>query len=278
MNNEIRKRQNEENNIAYLAAQKQLYSDAKKWNRAVCVCSVILPFALSVLQIFNTHVHMYFYILSIVSWAVSGLIKRNVEEEKGKAAYIQQKFDTNVYQMPWNKYLFDKDRNVSGIVAEKSEKILKDELKKNELVNWYTVADNIGVNESILVCQRQNITWDIGLRKRYKTASIGIISVMIVIIFVISFICQENVFWGMFFVLPLFQRERDIVEMLEKDIERLNKLDDMVNSLEEKKMIDLQMIQREIYLHRKSCYAIPDFFYKWFKKKDNERAQRQAQL
>lgn len=49
MSNGIGERQNEENNIAYLAAQRQLYRDAKNWNRAVCVCSVILPFALSVL-------------------------------------------------------------------------------------------------------------------------------------------------------------------------------------------------------------------------------------
>lgn len=73
MSNGIGERQNEENNIAYLAAQRQLYRDAKNWNRAVCVCSVILPFALSVLQIFITHVHTYLYILSITSWAVSGL-------------------------------------------------------------------------------------------------------------------------------------------------------------------------------------------------------------
>ena len=65
---------------------------------------------------------MYFYILSIASWAVSGLIKKMVEKEKRTAAYIQQKFDTNVYQMPWNEYMFEKDSNVSGIVAEKSEK------------------------------------------------------------------------------------------------------------------------------------------------------------
>ena len=57
--------------------------------------------------------------------------------------------------MPWNKYLFEKDRNVSGIVAEKSEKILQDESEKSKLMNWYMVADNIGLNKGILACQRK---------------------------------------------------------------------------------------------------------------------------
>lgn len=278
MGNGIRERQNEENNIAYLAAQRQMYRNAKNWNRTVCICSVILPFVLCVLQIFITHVHMYLYILSITSWAVSGLLKRKVEEEKRMAAYIQQKFDTNVYQMPWHKYLFETDRNVSGIVAEQSKKILQNESEKSALMNWYTVANDIELNEGILACQRENISWDTGLRKRYKTASVGIILFMTVIVFVISLICGENVFCGLFFAIPLFQWWRDAVDTLDKDIERLDKLDEMVNLPGEKKMVDLQMVQREICIHRESCYAIPDFFYKWFKKNDEERAQRQAQL
>ena len=75
MSNGIGERQNEENNIAYLAAQRQLYRDAKNWNRAVCVCSVILPFALSVLQIFITHVHTYLYILFIPRHLIDICIK-----------------------------------------------------------------------------------------------------------------------------------------------------------------------------------------------------------
>ena len=68
------------------------------------------------------------------------------------------------------------------------------------------------------------------------------------------------------------------MEVLNRDIERLNKLDEMVNLSEEKTMIDLQIIQREICLHRESSYAIPDFFYNWFKNNDEDRARRQAQL
>ena len=140
------------------------------------------------------------------------------------------------------------------------------------------MADNVEVIESILTCQRENVSWDIGLRKRYKTASLCIISIMIVIVFVISLICQENVFWGLFFVMPLFQWGRDTVETLNKDIERLNKLDEMVNLPGKKKIMDLQMIQREICIHREFCYTIPDFFYNWFKNNDEDRAQRQSHL
>ena len=48
MSNGIATRQNEDNSIAMLAAQRQLYRDAKKFNTVLVALSVWIPFALSV--------------------------------------------------------------------------------------------------------------------------------------------------------------------------------------------------------------------------------------
>ena len=52
MSNGIATRQNEDNSIAMLAAQRQLYRDAKKFNTSLVALSVWIPFALSVIILF----------------------------------------------------------------------------------------------------------------------------------------------------------------------------------------------------------------------------------
>ena len=49
------------------------------------------------------------------------------------AAFIQQKFDTYVYTMPWNRRIFGDDKNVSSEIAQYSEKILSNNAEKYSL-------------------------------------------------------------------------------------------------------------------------------------------------
>ena len=74
MSNGIAMRQNEDNSIAMLAAQRQLYRDAKKYNTVAVALSVWIPFALAVILLFipeNTEWRYASYILSIVSMVFS---------------------------------------------------------------------------------------------------------------------------------------------------------------------------------------------------------------
>ena len=52
MSNKIAVRQNEEKAIIMLAAQRQLYNDAKKFGAISAVLSVWLPFAMSLILLF----------------------------------------------------------------------------------------------------------------------------------------------------------------------------------------------------------------------------------
>ena len=93
MSNGIATRQNEDNSIAMLAAQRQLYRDAKKFNTVLVALSVWIPFALSVIILLipeNKEWKCISYILSIVSMIFSFVIDRCIEEKKQLAAFIQQ--------------------------------------------------------------------------------------------------------------------------------------------------------------------------------------------
>lgn len=136
MSNGIAMRQNEDNSIAMLAAQRQLYREVKQFNTVLVALSVWIPFALSVITLLipeNKEWKYITYILSIVSMIFSFIIDRCIEEKKQLAAFIQQKFDVYVYTMTWDKRIFGKDKNIAHEIATYSKKILKNPQEKNKL-------------------------------------------------------------------------------------------------------------------------------------------------
>ena len=281
MSNGINKRQNEEKSIAYLAAQKQLYNDAKIMNGLIVIISVILPFLFSFIK-GNSNIENLLYVLSALSLFISFVFNGYIKNNKKDAAYMQLKFDIYVYQMPWDKRLFGKEKNVSDEVSKKSRKILKIKKKKDKLTNWYEnimKMDNIELNEGILVCQKENVSWDIGLRKRYKMLSVILIIIFIIINFSIGIIWNEPVirlFFRISFVLPILKWMLDNIRQLNEDISNLKELNELLNSKDKKNMDELQEIEYKIYNHRKSCYIIPNFFYNIFKNNDKDRVHQMA--
>lgn len=283
MSNGIRSRQNEEHSIEMLAAQRQLYNDAKAVNCVYIALSVWFPFALSILLVFvtqNTPLEIVSYIISIISMLVSLCIDNYIKKRKELAASIQQKFDIYVYQMPWNERLFGKNRNLNHEIAEHCKLIMSKEKEKKALYDWYTpVVDEKFINDGILACQRENQWWDVGIRKRYRLACYITIIIMTVIVFGIGIIRDEKVvklLWRFAFVAPMVQWLIDTVKQLNEDIGNLKEMDEIINDESVKSMDDLQDIQAKIYEHRKGCLAIPNFFYNAFKENDEDNAHRAA--
>ena len=161
MSNGIRKRENEEQSIEMLAAQRQLYNDAKKYGWLSSALSVWIPFILAILLLFiseDSPVGIASYVLSIISAIVSFIVAKVISDKKEMAALIQQKFDLYVYDMPWNKRLFGNDKNVSNEIVSYSSKILINDEEKKALYDWYTpLVDDKELHKGILACQRENV-------------------------------------------------------------------------------------------------------------------------
>lgn len=285
MSNGIDIRQNEEKSIAMLAAQRQLYKNAKSFSCVVLLFSLIIPFGISVISIFvaqNQSLLIVSYIASIASMIISDVTSSCIKQNKKLAAYIQQKFDVYVYQMPWNKRLFGEEKNVDREIARYSKLILSNEQEKQRLKNWYTKpAAEKPILEGIISCQRENYSWDFELRRRVKNTAIVIASVLIILIFMIGVWNKESVLTllgRIAFVIPIAKWLSGLVISLNEDMKRLEELEVKINSDGNNDMEDLQEIQRDLYEHRKECYTIPDFLYNWFKEKDEEREKRIAQM
>lgn len=285
MSNGIRLRQNEEHSIEMLAAQRQLYNDAKKYDWLSTALSVWIPFVMAIMLLFiseDSLVGIVSYIVPIISAISSFIINGKIKDKKEWAASIQQKFDTYIYTMPWDTRIFGKNRNLDNKIAEHSSKILSDEEEKKSLYDWYTPSvDEKEIKEGILCCQRENVWWDVGLRKRFKMGSIITIVILCITVFIMGICKNEStvkLLWRFAFVAPMLKWLLSTIEQLNRDIHTLQKLDERINDGESKSEEDLQDIQKLIFDHRKNCFAIPNFFYKHFKDNDEDKAHRAASM
>ena len=286
MNNEIVTRQNEEKAIEYLAAQRQIYSEAKKLDNIGIIFSVILPLVLSIMQLFfkeNIFWSLSSKILSIVSMFVGMAVGSFVKKGKNVAAMIQQMFDVYVYQMPWDNKLFGKEKNLSYLIAEKSKILLDKAGERDKLMNWYTgcVGEGVSNIKGIWMCQKENFNWDVNLRKKYKKSCSIIVGVLIVGILLAGLVNDESIIVlisRFAFILPMLKWLFPMIKQLNDDIRNMQEIDELINDSEEKTRDDLQEIQNKLYVHRKSCYAIPDFFYNRYKDNDEDLAYRTAKL
>lgn len=285
MSNGIRLRQNEEHSIEMLAAQRQLYNDAKRYDWLSTALSVWIPFGMAIILLFiseDSLVGIVSYIASIISAVISFMVDRIISNKKELAAFIQQKFDTYIYTMPWDTRIFGKNRILNNEIAVYSSKILSDEEEKQSLYDWYTPSvDEKELNEGILSCQRENVWWDVGLRKRFKIGSIIAILILCIAIFVMGICKNEStvkLLWRFAFVAPMLEWLLNTIKQLNVDIHELQELDEKINDDESKSIEDLQDIQKLIFDHRKNCFAIPNFFYKYFKDNDEDKAHRVASM
>lgn len=285
MSNGINSRENERCSINMLGAQRKLYNDAKRADAIKIFLSVLLPFALSVLLLFISEesvVGTLFYSVSILGVIVSFLVSKYIKKKKELAATIQQHFDTYVYHMPWNDKLFGKKKNLNNEIIEHSKKLFKKKGEKEKLLDWYPESvDTKTLEEGIIVCQRENCWWDAGLRKRYKTFSIVLITGFVLVVIILGIVNNESVIkllWRSAFIAPMVQWLLETIDSLDEDIDRLSELSDTLNGCGQYQMNELQEIQQMIFEHRKNCQAIPNIVYKLFKNNDEDKARQIASM
>lgn len=278
MSNGIGFRQNEEKSIVMLAAQRQLYNEVGKLEVLNIVFLVVLPFMFAILQEVVPQwnwICFFSYGMTLTIFIISVFINKACKNKKDTAASIQLLFDTYVYSMPWDDKLFGKQKNWNSIISEKSSKILNDEKEKKALRDWYTpIVDQMTLEKGIFTCQKENYHWDGGLRKRYRGLAIVVIAIIVGVIFIIGIVSNEpfqKFIAQIIFVLPMLRWLIGILTGVNDDLGRLKELDGEFNSIENKSMSELQIIQKSITEHRKAALKIPNVVYLLFKNNDEDK-------
>jgi hypothetical protein len=169
--------QNSPSSIRLLAAQRQLYSEAKYVYRFRMVVSLVLACAAPPLFLLWPELKTVLGFVGIVWACISKLVLEGMETGRIKqAATIQEEFDTMVFRLPWNSVLTG-EKVTAEIIAAASRRF-----KGNHelLKNWYTPGENV-YPFSVLLCQRSSLVWDWRLRREYASVIVCITGVILLL-------------------------------------------------------------------------------------------------
>lgn len=220
-------------------------------------------------------------LLCIVSIALDGQLLEWLKcRKRERAAAIQEDFDCNVLGLPWNAVLAGCRPTEEEVhrAADGSRRKGVDGLR-----NWYPpVVDRLPLYQSRIICQRINCRWDKHLRDYCRASAWTLFAIIFGLIFAtglsLGLSTNELVVYVLVPVSPtLFWAIRESKQQgaavdASRDLQsRLNKLleQSMKGDLERPSVeVQSREIQNKILLYRSACPLVPDWTYRWFRKRD----------
>jgi hypothetical protein len=275
--NRINEKQNESKFNEYLKAQRIAYSQCKAY-QVFDVISVIMAIVLPVIGMLNNEIVNYLGAFGVL-WTVIYLVAENYRKKKTEqGAKIQEQFDTELYEIPWNKILC-KEKINSDIQFD-----LAKEYKGNDLSNWYSkeVDSSLLKPIAIVLCQRINFSWELKLRKRYVNFLV-ILLIAYYGIFFAFFIYKNIGFYDVLllitpslsFLIYTVQNSLSLKNHIKSKNETLLQIDQILDSYSANRETPnentIRQIQDIIYSERTVPEKIPDWFYKLSKSSNEDR-------
>lgn len=298
MANDFSERQNQPQQLNYLAAQRTLYRKAKRVTAIQIWLSVPLIMAISIISIIlndkGISQAMGFQKVDI-SWvsAFAGVViaildvlflSPLIDNLKEKAAKIQELFDTSVLSIPWNQV------GVGGTpdhedINKYSLPIRGNQEEYEKLKNWYSdKLDSLPIEAVAIICQRSNLCWDSELRE-YFSRLMGAVAVLLVV-FLFSVGLYQGLTLKNFFLVVMAPALPIIIfsskQWIEnkKAITQLASLKNVVNDAWDnviskrqsttKLKTNARSIQDQIFMNRKSNPLIFDWLYEKNKSRQHE--------
>lgn len=292
--NQILIKQDTEVQIERLAAQRHVYSFAKKLYFLQFLGSIIIPVILSGVALFVPAVSPYAALYTVIFFIADSIIfEQQIKALRAKAAKIQELFDCEILQIIKSPFKSPDDVLLEEI-HKYSDKHQKKEENRKELLGWYAQScqeiSSLPIFVARLICQRENLSWDAELRKLFGQ-SLLILSVLLIIVLILigwfggfEFSRVVLLFNGL---LPLFRFSvKQYIDNKETN-EKYNKVlsifqktwEKILNSQidEQELTIISRQIQNEIYDSRTKNPLIPDFFYWLYKKAQQKRSRVSVQ-
>ncbi|MGQ5821603.1 S-4TM family putative pore-forming effector [Serratia sp. IR-2025] len=292
---ELFAKQSEEYNIQRQMAIRSLYSKAKFINLVNFIFSAVIPVVLTILAMLFKYsgivtgqkIAPYFGYYGIAILVFTLLTGGLVTYIKKKAATIQEMYDCDLYGLAWNELKCGATIPREDVFRA-ARFYMKRPNKRHLFTPWYIRKDYV-LPELVLalMCQGENIGWDLSQRRIMKRIIWGVLSLSFLSLLlygVYSGIRVEDFIYYIVFLLPLFRhfilqlseanrtilRSERVKGFIEK---KLNELKGKQTADEVKLAENIRMIQDEIYNHRLISSPVPDCLHSWIRKSNEEVAQ-----
>lgn len=282
----IAERQNAQENLRLLAAQRQLYSKEKKRTGIWYLGSIIIAMvavATSALAFTKPYEPVIIFLWILVATGEYVLLP-SLRQPRIEAATIQERFDCNVLDLEWNDALTEEpDLKIVERAVEQFDRRKNRDQEWKKLENWYesSAIQTEPIHMARIACMKENIRWDSGQRREWARCITGI-TIGIIIILAVAGIqfdwLLKQYFTGLFLlVIPLLIA---VLGHVTRHREAAKRLDHLARVLEDlrrdalREHVDIDEITRrtrylqtEICHHRMEDVPVIDWFYNKLGKK-----------
>jgi len=274
----IVEKENQQKSIERLAAQKEVYFQAKRlffWQFLVTtVMTAVLALLALVLLYFGRSIDWVRASYGIaVAFADLFLFAGFINFLKQKAATIQECFDCDVLELDWNQILVG-DKPLAEDIKKYSDKHLLRVKNFDKLKNWYaeTIKDVDGPAAK-LICQRSNFAYDYAIRKSFlRSVIFGTIAVLLLVALcaLIANVSSRSLVVTLALpILPILTFSGKLYSDHKGSIGNLESLRKTLSSVWSGLLAGnptnpetfLRQIQDKIYLNRKNSPLVPERFY-----------------
>lgn len=286
MSNGIAQRQIETDNIQKLAAQRYLYSKAKRLMAVELILSIPIIISIAI-----TNLWLKSYSID-TTWLVATAavlitildllyLSPLIENLKEKAAKIQELFDCDVLSLSWNKITIGKRPDLEDVIdnTNKYSESQKDPGYRS-LLNWYPKeVDKLPLGIARILCQRSNMRWDSELRKNISFY-LGLIAIiMFVVLLIISILGDLSLktffekviapclpIW-VFTIRQIQQNKKAIVSLGEMQQKAEAAWDQAIKLFVSSANLDeiARQLQDSLFLNRKTNPVIFNFIYEIYR-------------
>jgi hypothetical protein len=286
MANDISNRQNDEQSLRLLAAQRRLYSWAKIALAVQVVLVVIVPAALLIVEYFVGTFKVWAAFagltISILDVMLLDPVKAAMQR---KAAGAQELFDCYVLDLEWPSLKGKRPDPEDLHGASRG-------YKADGLRDWYpTGIGQLPLYVGRVVCQRSNCSWDSKLRRFYRVGVICLSAIMAIGIVVVALwrnlTFSDVVLSLMAPILPIILWGVREARQQTEAFTRVDQLKSFGDNLWEQVVqgkitaaeatVQSRMYQDEIYERRQTSPMIFDWFYAVFKDRFEEQMTKTAE-
>jgi hypothetical protein len=290
--NSIPQEQNAYRRLDLLAAQRQLYSDAKSLQMISVIISVPVVIVWSILvalfPLLAVYAGLWGIIVTFLELLVFSRLQKTTQE---KAARVQQIFDCEVLQFNWTS-LNCGIRVEPETIVDASNRFKRKNPNCSNLQDWYPISvGRLPIFQARIICQRSNVWWDSQLRRRYSSWIVIILVALTTTVLLIGLIGGLTLEKFLLAVLaPLTPAFAFGLRQYTEHNEAAARLDRLRENAEalvqevingrftpqdfERESYSLQM---QIYDNRRRSPLIFDWLYSRLRRKDEEHMNRGAE-
>jgi SMODS-associating 4TM effector domain len=290
--NRIPQEQNTQRRLDLLAAQRQLYSDAKSLQMISLIISVPLIIVWSIFVALFPLLAVYAGLWGIAATLLELLVFSRLQKStQEKAAKVQQMFDCEVLQFSWAS-LNCGIRVEPETIIDASNKFRRKNFNYSSLQDWYpTSIGQLPISQARIICQRSNVWWDSQLRRRYSSWIIIILVALTTTVLLISLIGGLTLEKFLLAVLapltPAFvfglrqytehNETAARLDRLREDAEAL--IQEVIDGRFTQQNLEREShsLQTQIYDNRRRSPLIFDWLYVRLRDKDDEQMNRGAE-